>query len=541
MAEYKFRKNVVIGDLDADNDTFLFEAFVQKPEISILSDVSDPRSIIIGRTGSGKTALIRYLENNHAHVVRINPEEMSLNYLSNSDILQYFAQLGINLDMFYKLLWKHVFIVEMLKLHFGQNYTKERNWLQTLRDKYISNPKKKKAIEYLQKFENEFWEKTETQIKAIEKNLKNSFISSLGVNSEFFSHFLKTRTLSEENEKIKAEVKHKAQNIVSAIQLEEIYGIMDILKDDLFKDLQRKYFILIDDLDKDWVDTKIRYDLIKGLILAVSELRKIPNTKIILSLRSNILEIIFSKPSFGIQREKYTNLNVKIEWTKKELREFLNNRLKILMKGTYTKDSPTVDDILPPAHMQKAHKQKEGGFDYIINRTLMRPRDVMAFFNICIKNSDGNTKITREILTSSEREYSLDRLNAIYDEWYENYGNLNLLTKFLRGRSNGFSIAEIKENDLADFLFNDVQENFSPETKHIQEEYYKTSQLTHLLQKILSILYNVGLIGIKKNPQEKMKFIYETSTMLYWYEIEAEAKFYVHPAFLQVLNIKPNQ
>lgn len=119
---YKFRKNVDIGSLYAENDSLLLNAFVEKYEFSILTDLSNPKSILIGRTGSGKSALIKYLESKEELIVRIDPESLSLRHLINSDIINYFKNLDVKLDLFYKLLWKHVFIVEFLKNVFPKRY-----------------------------------------------------------------------------------------------------------------------------------------------------------------------------------------------------------------------------------------------------------------------------------------------------------------------------------------------------------------------------------------------------------------------------------
>lgn len=126
---YKFRKNIDIGSLDAESDHLLLKAFVEKHELEVLEDINNVKSIIIGRTGAGKSALIKYIENNEDHVVRIDPESLSLRHLSNSDIINYFKKIDVKLDLFYKLLWKHVFIVELIKIYFNNNLSKSNNIL----------------------------------------------------------------------------------------------------------------------------------------------------------------------------------------------------------------------------------------------------------------------------------------------------------------------------------------------------------------------------------------------------------------------------
>jgi hypothetical protein len=107
------------------------------------------------------------------------------------------------------------------------------------------------------------------------------------------------------SEKVITEVKHKAQRIISELQIEHLQQIIQILQNDIFAKTQREYFIVIDDLDKDWVDSTIVYDLIKGLIEVIKELRRIPNVKIAIALRTNIDQIIFKKnKTRGVQERE---------------------------------------------------------------------------------------------------------------------------------------------------------------------------------------------------------------------------------------------
>jgi hypothetical protein len=57
--EFKFRRNIDLGNLEAEQDKLLLSAFVERPDYEILKDTSSSKSIIIGRTGSGKSAMIR--------------------------------------------------------------------------------------------------------------------------------------------------------------------------------------------------------------------------------------------------------------------------------------------------------------------------------------------------------------------------------------------------------------------------------------------------------------------------------------------------
>jgi len=287
---YKFNSNHDIGSLDAESDKFLQEAFIQKSDYDILLDTNNSRCILCGRTGAGKSALISRLEHNENNLTRIIPESMSLKYLSNSTILNYFQKLNIKLDLFYKVLWKHVFIVELLKLKYGNDIDKSKSILNRLISNFKQKDKKKEsAIEYLSNWQDEFWEKTEYRIKEIEMGLQKKFVQKLGLKGKLFESFFETGFENEdiEKESKNIEVIHKAQNVVNDIQIDEIFNILSLLREEIFIDDQKKFFIVIDDLDKEWVDKKIVYDILKGLIEAIKELKSLKGVKIIIALREN--------------------------------------------------------------------------------------------------------------------------------------------------------------------------------------------------------------------------------------------------------------
>lgn len=117
---FRFRKGASIGELDAESDdAYLNTCFVDTGDYQILSDPANSHRIIVGRTGAGKSALIRQLTHNEENVIEIAPENLSLNYISNSDLISTLEKSGVKLDLFYTLLWKHVFATELLKRKFN--------------------------------------------------------------------------------------------------------------------------------------------------------------------------------------------------------------------------------------------------------------------------------------------------------------------------------------------------------------------------------------------------------------------------------------
>ena len=126
----KITRNLKIGDLEAETDkTLLLRCFIDNGTLSPLLDVNLPESIVIGRTGSGKSALLIAIEDREERAYFIDPHSISIRYLEHSDIIQFFNALGVNLDLFYRLLWRHVMVVELLRLHYEIRNERESNRL----------------------------------------------------------------------------------------------------------------------------------------------------------------------------------------------------------------------------------------------------------------------------------------------------------------------------------------------------------------------------------------------------------------------------
>jgi len=62
---------------------------------------------------------------NKTDAIVISPETLSFNYLANSTILQFFLEAGVKLDLFFKLLWRHVFTVELLRNRYNLKTQRE--------------------------------------------------------------------------------------------------------------------------------------------------------------------------------------------------------------------------------------------------------------------------------------------------------------------------------------------------------------------------------------------------------------------------------
>lgn len=529
--KYKFNRFDEIGSPDAETDRFLDKGFIEKDSLNALLDMNNQRSILIGRTGSGKSAILKQIQTTQDRVCRIEPEAMSLRFLSNSTMLQYFRALDVNLSFFYKILWKHVFVIELLRLHFSYDNQKKNNWYISIKEKLLNkknNPKRKKALEYFDKWNAEFWLDAEKRVREIERTVSKKFESEVGADLKVLNSKLKSG--EEDSQTTKSEIKTKAEHVISETLANDIHEIINILQEEIFIDTQQKHFIIIDDLDKEWIPSTLRYELIGAMIEVIKEFSVFKGVKIIISLRDNLYQLIFSGNKHqGGQREKFKPLYVDLKWDKNELKDLLNKRLTLLSEK----------DLDIKNVFENIYGKNISGFDYIVERTFYRPRDIISYVNHAIQNANNKTHLSLDVLKRAEIDYSQERLQAIEDEWGENYGDIKQLFQFLYGRYNGFRVKNIKEDDFASTLLEErVNKVFRGELSNMILKWQSRS-LTFLpiLKEILILLYTFGIIGIKKDASKPTHFFFDDNNTLNVNDIEQDSRIYVHKAFYAALKI----
>ncbi|WP_159001157.1 hypothetical protein [Streptomyces sp. SBT349] len=137
--------NFSIGGEQAEADPLLLEAFYESDDYLTIASKEDRRCFVIARTGSGKSAALQRLEEeNTDHVVRVSPEDLSLNYITNLGVMRHLDELEVSLDPLFIALWKHVLLVELIRHRYKvDSYSAKMTFLSTLREKIKRDPGKK--------------------------------------------------------------------------------------------------------------------------------------------------------------------------------------------------------------------------------------------------------------------------------------------------------------------------------------------------------------------------------------------------------------
>ena len=536
---FKIKTDISIGAPDAETDNQLMDVFIDNGSFDALININNPKCVIIGRTGTGKSALVKRIRESEEHVKIIDPERMSLTFLSNSNILRYLRSEDVNLNFFYKLLWKHVFIVEIIKLYVKESDTKKASFFQRLWESITTGGKsddtKKKALDYAQTWSEEFWQKTEYRIKSIEADLETKVSSELGI--QFQAVKTGTNVSAAASEKTIIDVKTKAENVISQLQANDLTTLMDLLSEHIFNNTQRKFFIVIDDLDKEWVSRQIVYDLIASMVEVIKEFQqKFKGVKIIISLRENLQMKVFSGTTHrGGQREKFTPLFLDLRWAGPELKKMIDLRIQHSSNKELKLDS-----------LFERNSSGKSSIDYVFERTFLRPRDAISFFNKIFENALQKSYISMATIKQAEVKYSIERLNAVEDEWSENYGEIKKVTTFLHGMHNGFNIKNVKDDAFAELLVEaDYINNFKGDLYEVCQKWILSKNDNYnfrvFVAELCEILYRVGILGVKRNATTPVEYYYNELMPCTKSDFLGDVKIYVHKAFHLVLRINTKE
>jgi len=577
--KYRFRKHDSIGANDAEDDErFLRDCFEDTGDLKTLLNCSHPARIVLGRTGSGKTALLLQLKRYSDNVLAVDPEHLSLNYIANSTIIQYLSSLGINLDPFYKLLWRHVFAVTIIQDRFDiVDEEKQKSFLDRFMERFESRESRtqkqrererhKRALNYLRRWGDKFFQDVEHRTKEVTERFESEVVKTVkgstgvdllaGVGAAGVRFKDATEATSASKDIVGTELNHeivnRAKTVIHEIQVQELAGIIELVNE-ILDDPQKPCYIMIDRLDEQWAEESIRHRLLKGLIDTVREFGKVRNGKIIVCLRIDLLERLFRemRSEAGFQEDKYRSLYFPICWTRPQLTNLLDKRIAILIRDQYTGYTPSCADIVPK-DLNVGRKKRKRTISWILDRTWLRPRDAIEFFNACIRRAEGKAKLTQQIILEAEGEYSRGRLRAIAQEWFKDYPLLPDCAKaLLANRESAFHLEDIDKKALDEWVLAVVGSEKSEAGRlwKLADSYYDTADscydtadsdeaVMNLRREVGLVFYRTGLVGLKTRTGLAVRWADNESYSVSPAELDNDTEVHVHPGVWRVLGINP--
>ncbi len=313
---------------------------------------------------------------------------------------------------------------------------------------------------------------------------------------------------------------------------------MSVLNDDILDSSQHYTYVVIDDLDRDWVDEQLANDLVRCLFRTVLELKRVRNLKVLVALRTNIFDQLNLGSRTGGQEEKFRSLSLQMKWSRSELIALLDERAKAAAVRFGGGPVDGIYDLLPVPNTKRGNAAH-----YILDRTLMRPRDAIAYVNECFNTAAGKTRLSWDDIKAAERPYSHKRLLALRDEWSPSYPGLESALKAFKGAPLAMTRDELtKRLDAIALLSADrtfiggawllplVDKLWSPSDGITWIEAY---------QPLVKFLYRIGLIGCARSATTDCVYSYAEPDLAEGvHNLHETAHFSVHPAFRPALDIE---
>ncbi|PTR09935.1 hypothetical protein C8R32_10221 [Nitrosospira sp. Nsp5] len=532
---FRIRRGISIGEPEAESDgKYLSECFINTGDYETLVDLESSQRIIIGRTGVGKSALIYRLKQIEDNVIEIQPADLSLNYISNSDFIRTLENAGVKLDIFYILLWKHVFAVELLKSKYDLvTEEKTKSWIsKLLLILKKEDQAKERALTYLREWGDKFWKETEYRIVEVTQKLENDIKSQMGADYGVLE--LEAGIRQSNSVEVKSEYVHKAQNIVNSIQIKALSDVMKLLAEDIFDDPQEKRYIVIDKLDETWIDSDIRYRLIRALIETIKSFRVIPSVKIIIALRQDLIQQVFDHTrDAGFQEEKYKSLFLNIRWQKSNLVNLINKRVVKFVCEPFTSQPIALKKLFPE------RIDKTEFYDYLLGRTLFRPRDAIAFVNLCLIRAQGREGIAAKNIKECEMEYSAERIDALKYEWINHYPKLDTYFSIIEKMPSQFKLSLITATRVDEFVLKYACDGKNDKDPIIRAGYaYLNNQSLHnFIISLTKVFFNIGVFGIKPDSHTAVLWNYLSERVPTDGQIKPSSVVHVHPMLWARLGI----
>jgi len=466
-------------------NNYLIQYFIRNEAFKRAAEGS--KSIIIGRRGSGKSAIFLFLKQNQdkfngVKMAFVIPDKLS------AKKMQEFVGKGITEQLSKMLAWKYTLLVLIAKyvVNAAASWEDEK-----------SLPEKVKNI---RKF---LVENDETEdLTAIERMVK---VASKMQAGDF------SIKLSPIEVGIKKREEPNGFTLADSISRLEQF-LIETLNTSLFA--HTKFHIYIDEVDNIWEDALpdqviTSKQLIIGLVQAANEINiTFSSIRCVCFLRTDIYQILDFQEKAKLHGEE-----MEIKWDDDGLVDLIHERIRQFI--SIEKDS--FEQKIFDGTIEEMNCLK-----YMISRTLMRPRDLIQFCNLSLDKAKANKHLKIEVIDvlSSETEYSKWRVMDLVSEYKSNYLFLSdIVITF--AKEIGFTKPTLNRK-----LFLD---KYKSQKENLASRHAELSDLTPEI--LLAILYNIGFLGIIRSGVTVYKHT-DPNTVS-----ELDNEFTIHPAFWKYLNI----
>jgi len=491
-------REIELGSPAAERDEELQDYFIESEAFRRLANGN--KRIVIGNRGAGKSAIFQYIartekSNPRTSIIELVPENYSYELLRETMVAE--REGAWQKQSAYAAAWKYLLYILVMKAVVKKG----------------GKPSGKSALGRISKY-----------LRDNHAGAQNDRLSALisylkrleGVKLGKFEGSIKTRELQK------------------LYKLEELDRLMPDLREVL--DDQR-VIILVDELDKGWDESEDAKAFVAGLFQACQSLNAVSaNMRLYMSLRQELYENI---PALYEDAQKMRDLIETVRWEEAGLKRLVARRIRhSLLRGSHGSvegvlDRLSDDDLWKELFAETLAYRNNNSFNYLIDRTLYRPREIIQFCTQAIEQANYDSQfvpIDYDTIVSAEHVYSEERAQDIAAEYRFQYSDLLVVFEEFRGETYTFDrddleglCLEIITKDRPAGLNLDWLEGYGPE-------------------ELIDVLWRVGFLkaravgGIKGRSRSGSKWLgqYQASSL----NLPNIMQFQVHPMFRSWLSMR---
>jgi hypothetical protein len=316
----------------------------------------------------------------------------------------------------------------------------------------------------------------------------------------------------------------KTKELTKLYKLEEIEHLLPCIQELVQK---KPVAVLIDELDKGWDSSEDAKAFVAGLFQAsVSLNEKSPNLTVYISLRQELYDSI---PSLYDDAQKYRDIIETIRWDESSLLSVVSKRVRYSVPDLKNASDAECWNAVFAETLQY---RKTKSFNYMIDRTLYRPREIIQFCTDALEESRKHKilPIDYGVISVAELEYSNAREKDIAAEYRFQHAGLESVFEVFRGRPYTLERGELELICLG---------VCTGELKVSKDASWVLEQDPEFL---IDLLWHIGFLrayavgGLKALRRSGSSYLgpHQISTL----NLRTISRFQVHPMFRSVLGLK---
>ncbi|KAA0974990.1 P-loop ATPase, Sll1717 family [Pseudomonas sp. ANT_H12B] len=474
-------KGNVLGDIRAEHDSKMLESsFWETSDYKSLLESND-RSIVVGRRGTGKSALVHMLAKHWSNkpktkVITISPEEEQI--IGLRDTFELFGDKYLHIKAGTKMAWRYGLYMEVIA-DLSTHYKLQKN-INITRISHHIQP----------------WNSTRQSISSkIRKKLKEVI-------------------------KIDQTPQSRIADLSETLEL-------DLIEEVLFEALEKsgvQYVVFADKLDEGYSPDDLGVAIVDGFIQTAIDVKSRSKDLVcaFAFVRDNIYRSISKlDPDFTRNIEGQT---LRLHWDEYNLFNLVCNRIRIAFNCDIENNTRVWNQF-----SANELKGKEG-FRTALKLTLYRPRDILVLLNDAFlrANSQQRKEIVLEDIDATAKTISSNRLNDLHKEYESIFAALEEFTKSFTGSQPELSIADaIKKVEVVLAL------------DRLDKEKLQDIFLFDNGIQVLQRLYSVGFLGIYNEQSASFVFCHDGKEPDR--EFLSNSRLLIHPCYWLALGTQQSE